>query len=87
VIVGAAVAVAHALRPMVAHAAAHQPARIRRVDIESGKGTVVAEVVLSDPGGVDSIGPITITPAGSRFAYSYIRTLSQLLLVCGLDER
>jgi hypothetical protein len=64
-----------------------QPALIRRVDIDSGKGTVVAEVLPSDPGGVDWIGPVTITPDGSRFAYSYLRTLSQLYLVRGLEKR
>jgi Tol biopolymer transport system component len=64
-----------------------QPVSIRRVDIASGKGTVVAEVLPSDPGGVDWIGPITITPDGSRFAYSYLRTLSQLFLVRGLEKR
>ncbi len=61
-------------------------ARIRRVDIDSGKATVIATVVPSDPGGVDSIGPVAITPDGSHFAYSYIRTLSQLFLVRGLEE-
>jgi len=64
-----------------------QPTRVRRVDIESGKGVVVAEVMPTDPGGVDWIGPITITPDGAHFAYSYIRTLSQLFLVGGLEER
>ena len=39
------------------------------------------------PGGVDSIGPVAITPDGSHFAYSYIRTLSQLFLVRGLEGR
>jgi len=62
-------------------------ARIRRVDIDSGKATVIATVVPSDPGGVDSIGPVAITPDGSHFAYSYIRTLSQLFLVRGLEDR
>jgi serine/threonine protein kinase len=64
-----------------------RPTRVRRVDVESGSASLVAEVVPSDPGGVESIGPITITPDGSRFAYSYIRTLSQLFLVRGLEQR
>jgi eukaryotic-like serine/threonine-protein kinase len=64
-----------------------QPVRIRRVDVDSGKATVVAEVLPSDPGGIDWIGPFTIKPDGSRFAYSYLRTLSQLFLVRGLEER
>jgi hypothetical protein len=63
------------------------PVRIRRVDVESGKGTAVTEIRLSDPGGVAWISPITITPDGSRFAYSYLRTLSQLYLVRGLEKR
>jgi hypothetical protein len=61
-------------------------ARIRRVDVHTGKGTAFATVVPSDPGGVDSVGPVTITPDGSRFAYSYLRTLSQLYLV-RLEQR
>jgi hypothetical protein len=36
---------------------------------------------------VDWIGPVTITPDGSHFAYSYMRTLSQLFLVRGLEKR
>ena len=63
------------------------PVRIRRVDVESGKQTAVTEIRLSDPGGVAWISPITITPDGSRFAYSYLRTLSQLYLVRGLEKR
>ncbi len=62
------------------------PVRIRRVDIESGKANAVAEIRPSDPGGVAWISPITITPDGSRFAYSYLRTLSQLYLV-RLEQR
>ena len=63
------------------------PARIRRIDLASGKGTMVGEVLPSDPGGVEGIGPVTITPDGSHFAYSYMRTLSQLFLVRGLEKR
>jgi hypothetical protein len=62
------------------------PVRIRRVDLESGKGTAIAEIRPSDPGGLAWISPITITPDGSRFAYSYLRTLSQLYLV-RLEQR
>jgi hypothetical protein len=63
------------------------PVHLRRIDIVSGESTKVGDVLPSDPGGVDWVGPFTITPDGSRFAYSYIRTLSQLFLVRGLEKR
>jgi hypothetical protein len=38
----------------------------------------------SDPAGVETIGPVLITPDGKACVYGYHRTLSDLYMVEGL---
>lgn len=60
------------------------PARIFRLDIHSGKRTLVRELQPSERAGVISIAPIIMSPDASRFAYSYYQNLSTLYVISGL---
>jgi Tol biopolymer transport system component len=60
------------------------PLKIQRVDIATGKGTTVRELVPADIGGVVSIGPVIMNANASEFAYSYYQTLSTLHVISGL---
>jgi hypothetical protein len=60
------------------------PAVIERLDLRSGQRTPMKEIRPSEAAGVISIGPITMSHDGSRFAYSYYQNLSVLYVVSGL---
>jgi Tol biopolymer transport system component len=60
------------------------PARVYRLELASGQRSVSKELVPIDPAGIETIGPILITPDGKTYAYGYHRTLSDLYLVEGL---
>ncbi|MGA9494932.1 MAG: protein kinase domain-containing protein [Terriglobales bacterium] len=60
------------------------PAKVYRVDLSSGQETVWKELMPVDPAGIETIGPILITPDGKTYVYGYHRTLSDLYLVEGL---
>ena len=60
------------------------PAKIYRVEIATGKKTVVQELHPAAPGGVVMVAPIVVSRDGTRFAYSYNQTLSTLFVISGL---
>jgi eukaryotic-like serine/threonine-protein kinase len=60
------------------------PARVSRLDIRTGQRTLWKELMPSDPAGVETIGPILMTPDAKTCVYGYQRTLSDLYLVDGL---
>jgi len=60
------------------------PAQITRLDIASGQRTPWKRLQLADPAGVETVGPILMTPDGKSYAFGYRRTLSDLYLVEGL---
>jgi len=60
------------------------PARVFHLDIKSGKRTLWRQLVPSDPAGVETIGPILLSPDAKTCVYGYHRTLSDLYLVEGL---
>ena len=60
------------------------PARVFRLDPESGERALVRELIPSDPAGVTEVGPIRMAPDGSWYFYSYHRVTSDLYLVEGL---
>jgi eukaryotic-like serine/threonine-protein kinase len=60
------------------------PAKVYLVEIATGKRTLWKQLVPSDPAGVETIGPILITPDGKACVYGYHRTLSDLYMVEGL---
>lgn len=61
------------------------PSRIHRIDIETGATEIVATLQPTDPAGVIKISPVTITPTGDAYAYGYVRALSELLVVDGVE--
>jgi dipeptidyl aminopeptidase/acylaminoacyl peptidase len=60
------------------------PARIHRLDLETGRHELVKEAAPQDPAGVQGVGPVWITPDGRTVVYSYRRILTDLLLAEGL---
>ena len=59
------------------------PARIYRVDIETGKRQVWRTLMPAETAGITTLSPVQITPDGSSYAYTYMRALSDLYLVAG----
>jgi serine/threonine protein kinase/Tol biopolymer transport system component len=60
------------------------PARVDRLDLETGKRTLWKQLMPSDPAGVETIGPILITPDAKTCVFGYHRMLADLYLVEGL---
>jgi eukaryotic-like serine/threonine-protein kinase len=60
------------------------PAKISRLELTTGRKTAVEQLMPGDPAGVETIGPILLTPDGKTCVYGYHRTLSDLYLVEGL---
>jgi hypothetical protein len=60
------------------------PAKVLVLEIATGKRTPWKQLMPSDPAGVETIGPVLITPDGKACVYGYHRTLSDLYMVEGL---
>jgi len=60
------------------------PAKISRLDLATSQKTFVRQLMPGDPAGVETIGPILLTPDARTCVYGYHRTLSDLYLVEGL---
>jgi len=60
------------------------PARVYRLDLQSGQRTLWRELMPSDPAGVETIGPILLTPDARTCVFGYHRLLADLYLVEGL---
>ncbi|HTO89425.1 MAG TPA: protein kinase [Thermoanaerobaculia bacterium] len=60
------------------------PARVTKLDIESGKREVWKNLLPADPAGVERISNVLVTPDGKGYAYCYARLLSDLFVVEGL---
>ncbi|MDL2717876.1 MAG: protein kinase [Acidobacteriota bacterium] len=60
------------------------PARITRLDLESGKRDVFKDLLPADPAGVERISNVLVAPDGKGYAYCYARLLSDLFVVEGL---
>ncbi len=61
-----------------------RPARIVRLDITTGQRSVWKELTPADDAGVQTVGPIRISPDGQTYVYGFQRRLSDLYLVEGL---
>ena len=61
------------------------PSRIYKVEIKTGKQTLVQELRPGAPAGVVLVAPVVVSRDGKRFAYSYNQTLSVLYLISGLQ--
>ncbi|MGA7908368.1 MAG: protein kinase [Candidatus Sulfotelmatobacter sp.] len=60
------------------------PARVYRVDLQTGQRTLWKELIPSDPAGVENIGPILMTSDAKTCVFGYHRMLADLYLVEGL---
>ena len=60
------------------------PARVSRLDLESGRREVWKDLLPADPAGVERISNVLVTPDGKGYAYCYARLLSDLFVVEGL---
>jgi serine/threonine protein kinase/DNA-binding beta-propeller fold protein YncE len=60
------------------------PARVYRLDLQTGQRTLWKELIPSDPAGVENIGPILLTPDAKTCVFGYHRMLADLYLVDGL---
>jgi hypothetical protein len=61
-----------------------RPVRVERVQIATGKRTLVRELRPSDRQGFVSLNPLVMTVDGREFAYSYYQNISSLYVVRGL---
>ena len=60
------------------------PASVNRLDIQTGQRTLWKQLLPSDPAGVETIGPILMTPDAQTCIFGYHRMLADLYLVEGL---
>ena len=60
------------------------PTKVYRVDLVTGKKTLIQELLPPTNMGVANIAPVVVTRDGSRFAYSYYQVSSVLYLISGL---
>lgn len=60
------------------------PSKVYRVDIATGKATVIQQLKPGVSAGVVLLAPIVVSRDGKRFAYAYNQTLSALYLISGL---
>jgi WD40 repeat protein len=61
------------------------PARVYRLDLETGRRVPWKELVPADPSGVVAILGVVATPDLRHFAYTYLRLLTELYVVDGLQ--
>jgi hypothetical protein len=60
------------------------PARVFRLDLETGKRVPWLELMPADAAGVTRIPIVVMTPDGKSYAYNLTRDLSDLYLIRGL---
>ncbi|MFZ3211620.1 MAG: protein kinase, partial [Terriglobales bacterium] len=60
------------------------PARVYRIEVSTGQRTVWKELMPIDPAGIETIGPILLSPDGKTCVYGFHRMLADLYLVEGL---
>ena len=60
------------------------PASVYRLNVITGQRALWKKLVPADPAGVETLGPVLITPDGKNYAYGYHRNLADLYLVEGL---
>jgi eukaryotic-like serine/threonine-protein kinase len=71
-------------KALYVHRTGELPAKLMRLDLETGKRELIREVAPGDRAGVASSFPIKVTPDGKTYAYSATQFLHELFLVEGL---
>ena len=57
------------------------PARIDRLDVATGRRTLLAEIRPADQTGLFTFTPTTVSKGGAQYGYSYVKRLSTLFVV------
>jgi len=60
------------------------PTSVYKVDLSTGKETLVLQLMPADPSGVVNVNTVVLSRDGKTYAYNYTRVLSKLLVVEGL---
>lgn len=60
------------------------PSKVYKVEIATGKETILKELRPGAPAGVVLVAPVVVSRDGKQFAYSYNQTLSVLYTISGL---
>ena len=60
------------------------PAKIERISLDSGRREEIRQISPSDPAGVQAIVNVHFSADAKSYAYSYMRSLSDLWVVDGL---
>jgi hypothetical protein len=60
------------------------PSKIYKVEIATGKQSVLQELRPEAPAGVITVAPVVVSRDGTRFVYSYNQALSVLYVISGL---
>jgi len=60
------------------------PSKVYKMEIATGKETVIQELKPGVPAGVVTVAPLVVSRDGRNFAYSYSQTLSTLFIASGL---
>lgn len=61
------------------------PSFLYRVDLSDGSAEPISTLMPPDPAGVVQVSPVRITPDGEAYVYGYLRRLSELFVVQGLE--
>lgn len=61
------------------------PAKVYRLDWQTGQRTLWKQLMPTDPAGVEFIGPVVVTPDTRAYVYGVRQLLSDLYLVEGLN--
>jgi hypothetical protein len=72
------------MRSLYVTASSAPPVRVDLVDLQTGARTLWKELRPPDAAGVETVGPVRMTPDGNVYAYSYRRLLYELYLATGI---
>jgi hypothetical protein len=68
-------------RALFMHTGTDVPARIDRIDVKTGRRTLLKELGPADLTGLGMFDPLTVSHDGSQYAYRYRKVLSTLFVV------
>jgi hypothetical protein len=63
------------------HSGTGVPSRLERVDVITGRRTLLKEIGPADRTGLFMLDPVTVSRDGAQYAYRYWRRLSTLFVV------
>ncbi len=72
-------------RTLLVRARGEVPSRVCAIDLETGERTFWKALVPPDPAGVLEILGVVATPDLEYYAFTYLRALSELYLIDGLE--